>query len=81
MRRGKYFDWEQAFHFIWHNADGDGIWHGNDESLAEEFEVSDESADEVLRELQTRRLVERLSARIYFLSNWRERDRIGLSDQ
>jgi hypothetical protein len=81
MRRNKYFDWEQTFHFIWHNADGDGIWHGNAESLAEEFEVPEGSADEVLRELRTRRLVERLSARTYFLSNWRERGSIGLRDQ
>ena len=81
MRRNKYFDWEQAFHFIRQNADDDGIWHGNAESLAKEFGVSEESAEEVLRELRTRRLVERLSARTYFLSKWRERDSIGLRDQ
>lgn len=81
MRRNKYFDWEQAFHFIRQNADDDGIWHGNAEDLAEEFEVSEESAEEVLRELRTRRLVERLSARTYFLSNWREREDSGLRDQ
>ncbi len=81
MRRGKYLDWEQAFHFIWENADRDGIWRGDAESLAKEFEVSEESAEEVLRELRTRRLVERLSARTYFLSKWKERDSIGLIDQ
>ena len=81
MRRSKYFDWEQAFHFIRQNADDDGIWHGNAESLAKEFEVSEESAEEVLRELRTKRLVERLSARTYFLSKWQERDSIDLLDQ
>jgi hypothetical protein len=81
MRRNKYFDWEQAFHFIWQNVDDDGIWHGNAESVAKEFEVSEEAAEEVLRELRTRRLVERLSARTYFLSKWKERDGIGLFDQ
>jgi DNA-binding FadR family transcriptional regulator len=81
MRRKKYFDWEQAFHFIWQNVDDDGIWHGNAERLAKEFEVSEESAEEVLRELRTRRLVERLSARTYFLSKWKERDSIGLLGQ
>ena len=81
MRRNKHFDWEQAFHFIRQNADDDGIWHGNAEGLAGEFEVSEESAEEVLRELRTRRLVERLSARTYFLSKWKERDSIGLIDQ
>jgi len=80
MKRSKYFDWEQAFHFIWQSADEDGIWHGDAASLAEEFEVSEESADEVLRELRTRRLVERLSARTYFLPNWKERDSIGLQE-
>jgi hypothetical protein len=73
MRRNKYFDWEQAFHFIRQNADDDGIWHGNAEGLAEKFEVSEESAEEVLRELRTRRLVERLDAGTYFLSRWREK--------
>jgi DNA-binding FadR family transcriptional regulator len=81
MRRKGYFDWEQAFHLIRQNADEDGIWHGDAESLAETFEVSEESAEEVLRELRTRRLVERLSARTYFLSKWKERDSIGLLDQ
>ena len=81
MRRNKYFDWEQAFHFIRQNVDDDGIWHGNAEDLAEEFEVSEESAEEVLRELRTRRLVERLSARTYCLSKWKERDSSGLRDQ
>ena len=81
MRRNKYFDWEQAFHYVWQNVDADGIWHGNAESLAKEFEVSEESAEEVLRELRTKRLVERLSARTYFLSKWQERDSIDLLDQ
>lgn len=77
MRRSKYFDWEQAFYFIWQNVDEDGIWHGNAESLAVEFEVSEDSAEEVLRELRTKRLIERFSARTYFLSKWKERHSIG----
>jgi hypothetical protein len=81
MRRKKYFDWEQAFQFIWQNVDDDGIWHGNAQSLAEAFEVSEQSADEVLRELRTKRLIERLSARTYFLSKWEERESIGFLDQ
>jgi DNA-binding IscR family transcriptional regulator len=81
MRRNKYFDWEQALHFVWQNVDDDGIWHGNAENLAEEFEVSEDSAEEVLRELRTKRLVERLSAGTYFLSKWEERDTIGFRDQ
>jgi DNA-binding FadR family transcriptional regulator len=81
MRRNKYFDWEQAFHFIWQNVDDDGIWHGSAQSLAEEFEVSENSAEEVLRELRTKRLIERLSTRTYFLSKWKERGSIDSLDQ
>lgn len=81
MRRKKYFDWEEAFRFIWENADRDGIWHGDAVSLAEEFDASEDDAESVLDELSDRRLIERLSARTYFLSKWRERDDPGLSDQ
>lgn len=81
MRRKKYFDWEEAFRFIWENADRDGIWHGDAVSLAEEFDASEDDAESVLDELSDRRLIERLSARTYFLSKWWERDDPGLSDQ
>jgi hypothetical protein len=81
VKRRKYFDWEQAFHFIFQNADRDGIWHGDAASLAAEFEVSEDTADEVLDELRDKRLIERLSIRTYFLSKWRERDDPGLQDQ
>jgi len=81
MRRKKYFDWEEAFRFIWENADREGIWLGDAASLASEFEVSEETAESALDELGDRRLIERLSTRTYFLSKWRERDDPGLSDQ
>jgi hypothetical protein len=73
MRRKRYFDCEQAFHSIWQSADEDGIWHGNATSLAAEFKVSEEPAEEVLRELQARRLIEKLYTGSFYLSNWRER--------
>jgi len=73
MRRTKYFDWEQAFHFIWQNADRDGIWHGDAVSLAEEFDASEDDAESVLDELRHRRLIEKLYTRSFYLSNWRER--------
>jgi hypothetical protein len=74
MRRNKYFDWEQAFHFIWQNADRDGIWRGDAVRLAEEFDASECDVESVLDELRERRLIERLDARTYFLSKWREKD-------
>lgn len=73
MRRKKYFDWEQAFHFIWENTGRDGIWHGGTASLAAEFEVSEDTADGVLDELRDRRLIEKLCAGSFYLSKWREK--------
>jgi len=55
MRRNKYFDWEQAFHFIWENTDGDGIWSGDAASLAKKFDASQNEAESVLEELRDRR--------------------------
>ena len=81
MRRKKYFDWEEAFRFIWENSDREGIWHGDAVSLAEEFDASEDDAESVLNELRDRRLIERLDAGAYFLSNWREKDDSGVRDQ
>ena len=81
MRRKKYFDWEEAFRFIWENADRDGIWRGDAASLASEFEVSEDDAESVLDELRDRRLVEKLCAGSFYLSKWREKDDPGLRDQ
>jgi hypothetical protein len=81
MRRKKYFDGERAFHFIWENTDGDGIWRGDAASLAKEFDALENDAESVLDELRDRRLIERLSARAYFISGWRERDDPSLRDQ
>jgi hypothetical protein len=73
MRRNKYFDWEQAFHFIWQNADHDGIWHGDAVSLAAEFDVSEDEARSVLSELCDRRLIEKLYTGSIYISKWREK--------
>jgi len=81
LRRKKYFDWEQAFHFIWQNADKDGIWHGDAASLAEEFDASADDAESVLDELRGRRLIEKLYTGSFYLSNWREKDDPGIRDQ
>jgi hypothetical protein len=74
VKRRKYFDWEQAFHFIWENADRDGIWLGDAASLAAEFDVSEDAAEAVLHELRARRLVEKLYTGTFFISKWRERE-------
>jgi hypothetical protein len=74
MKRKRYLNWEEAFHFIWQNMDGDGIWRGDAASLAEEFDALENDAEWVLDELRERRLIEKLDARTYFLSKWRERE-------
>ncbi len=74
MRRKKYFDGEEAFRFIWENADRDGIWRGDAASLAAEFDVSEDEAHSVLSELCDRRLIERVYLQTYVIVNWRERD-------
>jgi hypothetical protein len=81
MRRKKYFDWERVFHFIWENTDGDGIWRGDAASLAKEFDALENDAESVLDELRDRRLIEKVSARSYFISGWGEKDDPGLPDQ
>ncbi len=74
MRSKKYFGWEQAFRFIWENADREGIWRGDASELAAEFDVSEDVADSTLDELCTRRLIEKLYTQTYFIPKWRERD-------
>lgn len=73
MRRRKYFDWEQAFHFIWQSADRDGIWHDGAASLGAAFDVSEDDAQAGLDELLDRRLIERLYNGAYAISKWRDR--------
>jgi len=74
VKRRKYFDEEQAFEYIWQNADRDGIWYGDAIELAAEFDVSEDAAEEVLDELRTRRLIEKLYTGKYITVNWRDRD-------
>ena len=73
MRRKKYFDWEEAFRFIWENTDSDGIWHGDAVSLAAEFDASEDDAESVLDELRDKGLIEKLSTGSFYLSKRRER--------
>lgn len=70
--RKTYFNWEQAFHNIWNNADEDGIWNGDAATLAGEFNVSEDEAHAGLCELCDRRLIERVDERVYAITNWPE---------
>jgi hypothetical protein len=68
----KYLDFESAFAFLWQNADGDGIWHGDASDLAAEFSSSEGEADRELYDLCDRKLIERLGPEEYCISNWPE---------
>jgi DNA-binding FadR family transcriptional regulator len=72
----KWFDREEAFRLIWENAGRDGIWLGDAADLAEEFDVSEDAAEEVLDELRDRRLIEKLYTGAFFISGWREKDEV-----
>ena len=72
--RKRYFGWEQAFHYLWNNADDDGIWHGDAATLAQDFCVSENEAHSGLNELCERRLIERIDQRAYAMTNWPEED-------
>jgi hypothetical protein len=78
--RKKWFDRERAIEFIWQNADGDGIWHGDDASLAAEFGVSEDAAYSMLRELCGFRFVEKVYTATYAIVRWRERDEDGAGE-
>jgi hypothetical protein len=73
MKR-KYFGWEQAFGFIWQHADRDGVWTEDDATLAREFGVSEDEAQDMLGELCDRHLIERVGTATYIIARWRERD-------
>jgi hypothetical protein len=73
MRR-KYCDQESVFAHIWDNADRDGPWTGNAETLAAKFNVSEDEARDALSELCDRGHVERLVPGKYAIAKWRERD-------
>jgi len=52
----------------------DGLWGGNDATLAEEFNVSEDEAHDILGDLCARSYVEKLYPGKYAVVRWRERD-------
>jgi hypothetical protein len=72
--RTRYFGWEYVFEHICQHCDNDGIWSGDAESVAADFHVSEDQADEVLRELCDRGLVEKVVPGKFAIVKWPERD-------
>ena len=75
--RTRYFGWERVFEHIWQHCNHDGIWIGNDETLAAEFHVSEDEAYDVLSELCGRGLIEMLVPGTFAITKWPERDDPG----
>jgi hypothetical protein len=76
MKR-KYFDQKTVFEHIWQCADRDGIWDGDDATLAIEFAVSEDEAHSMLADLCNRRLIENFYPGKFAIMKWSERDVIG----
>jgi hypothetical protein len=75
--RKKYCDQESVFAHIWDNADADGLWDGDDETLAAEFRVTEDEAHAALSELCDRGHVEKLYPGKFAIVKWPERDEPG----
>jgi hypothetical protein len=72
--RRKYFGEEYVFEFIWQHCDNDGLWTGDAESVASEFDVTEDAAHEALGDLCDRGLIQKLESAKYIVTKWRERD-------
>jgi transcription initiation factor IIE alpha subunit len=75
-----YFDWEYVFEHICKRADADGLWDGNDDSIAVSFGVTENEAREMLSALSDQGLIEELYPGKYAIVKWRERDDPGEED-
>jgi hypothetical protein len=75
--RKRYFREEDVFGFIWDAADSDGMWDGNDQTLAVAFNVSADAAYAVLGDLCDRNRLQRVGGATYIITRWRERDEPG----
>ena len=73
----KHFDWEHVFAHIWDRPDADGLWEGDAATLAAEFHVAEEEANDTLGELCDRGFIERLVPGKYAIVKWPERDEAG----
>jgi hypothetical protein len=70
----KHFSFEEVFEYIWQHCDSEGLWNGDDATLAEEFHVSEDEAHTMLGDLSDRLLIEKVYEGRYAIVKWRERD-------
>jgi hypothetical protein len=72
--RKKHFSFEQVFEYIWQGCNSEGLWSGDDGTLAEEFGVSEDEAHTMLGDLSERGLIEKLYPGTFAIVRWREQD-------
>jgi hypothetical protein len=72
----KYFCEETMFEFIWNGADRDGMWDGNNASIAVAFGISEHDAYATLSELCDRGLIQQLEPAKFIITEWQERENI-----
>jgi hypothetical protein len=72
IMRTKYFREEDVFEFIWMAADADGMWEGNDATIAAAFGVTEDEAYEVLSKLCVKGHLERVYVGTFAITKWRE---------
>jgi predicted transcriptional regulator of viral defense system len=72
--RKKICDEESVFARIWDNADADGLWTGDAESVAAKFNVTKDAAYDALTELCDRGRIQRVGSATYIVTKWPERD-------
>jgi hypothetical protein len=75
--RKRYFREEDVLRFIWDAADEDGMWEGDDQTLAAAFSVTENEAYGVLTDLCGRNHLQRLGSAKYIIVRWREQDDLG----
>jgi hypothetical protein len=73
----RYFGWEYVFEFIWQHCDNDGLWDGDDDSIAVAFGVTEDEAHEMLVQLCQRHLIEKIFPGTFAIMRWEERDDSG----
>jgi hypothetical protein len=64
-----------VFEFVCRHCDRDGPWDGDAESVAADFQVSEDQSDETLSDLADRGLIEKLVPGKFAIVNWTDRDK------
>src|SRR6266536_6502397 len=79
--RTRYLGLEYVFEHICQPCGRDGLWGGDAQSVAADFHVSGDEANEMLSDLADRGLIEKLVPGTFAVVKWPERDEPGEEQQ